>query len=59
MMIDHTTSRQDLEMVILENNSLYYQLDEKRFLKKLYTTEDLLAAVRSWIETGDECAACA
>jgi hypothetical protein len=59
MMIDHTTTREDLEMVILENDSLYYQLDEKRFLGKGYTTEELRIAVCGWIEAGDECAACA
>ena len=59
MLIDHTTSRQDLEMVILENDSLYYQLDEQRLLGKGYTTEQLRTAVLNWIEAGDECAACA
>jgi hypothetical protein len=59
MMIDHTTSRQALEAVILENDSLYKQLDEQRLLNKGYTTEELCTAVVSWIEAGDECAACA
>ena len=59
MIIDHTTSRQTLEAVILENDSLYTQLDEQRLLNKGYTTEELRTAVLGWIEAGDECAACA
>lgn len=57
MFINDATSRTDLEEVIVANDSLYRSLDEQRFLNEDYSDAELLSAVRSWIEAGDECAA--
>ena len=57
MFIDADTSRTDLEVAIITNDDLYRSLDEQRFLHGGYSTAELLEAVRSWIEAGDECAA--
>jgi hypothetical protein len=56
MFISENSSRKDLEAAILSENSLYYSLDEERFMSGGYSTEELYEAVMAWIEQGDECA---
>lgn len=53
MHIDETTSREDLEFAIIENDDLYRSLDEQRFLDGGYTTEELREAVTAWIAADD------
>jgi hypothetical protein len=57
MFISEDSSRTDLEAAILSENSLYYSLDEERFMSGRYSTAELYEAVMTWIEQGDECAA--
>jgi len=57
MFISEDSSRTDLEAAIFSENSLYYSLDEERFMGGGYSTEELYEAVMTWIEQGDECAA--
>ena len=47
-------SRIDLEMIILEEDELYYSLDEQMFLKGEYSTEELKNIIGEWIIAGDE-----
>lgn len=54
--IDETTSRTDLEEAIISEDGLYRSLDEGKFLNGAYTDDELRAAIRQWIEEGDECA---
>ena len=42
-------SREDLEMVILENDDIYRIFDEERFLSRTYTDEELKRIVHEWI----------
>ena len=57
MFIDTNTSREDLEMAIIDDRDLYYSLDETKFLNGDYSTAELLVAIQTWIEAGNECAA--
>jgi len=57
MFISEDSSRTDLETAILSENSLYYSLDEERFMSGGYSTKELYEAVMTWIEQGDECSA--
>jgi hypothetical protein len=57
MLISADSSRTDLEAAILSENSLYYSLDEERFMSGGYSTEELYEVVMEWIEQGDECSA--
>jgi hypothetical protein len=56
MFIDANTSREDLQVAIINEDALYRRFDEKRFLNDGYTTEELLASIQAWIAEGDECA---
>ena len=53
-MIDENTSRADLEIIILENDDLYEQMFGGDKLNNNYTVDELLTAVKDWIEAGDE-----
>ncbi len=55
--IDQNTSREDLQVAIINNADLYRSFDERRFLNDEYTNDELRAAITDWIEAGDECAA--
>lgn len=54
--IDQNTSREDLQIAILNNADLYRSFDERRFLNDEYTNEELHAVIAAWVEAGDECA---
>jgi hypothetical protein len=54
--IDENTTREELEMAILQHDELYASFDEVKLLDGGYTTEELLDATIAWIESGDECA---
>jgi hypothetical protein len=56
-LIDQTTSLEDLQVIILNEDALYRSLDEARFLSDGYSADELRETVVSWIEAGDECAA--
>ena len=48
-------SREDLEMIILENDDLYEMFDECKFLNKKYTLAELKKITSTWIYENDEC----
>ncbi len=54
MFISEDSSRTDLEAAILSENSLYYSLNEERFMGGGYSTEELYEAVMTWIEQNNE-----
>lgn len=53
-------NRADLEVAVLENDSLEASLDADRFYGRngasKYTDDELRAAISAWIADGDECA---
>lgn len=55
--IDETTSRDDLQGIILNEDALYALVDETKFLNDEYSDAELRSIIVSWIEAGDECAA--
>lgn len=54
--IDQNTSREDLQIAILNDRSLYAMVNEAKFLNDEYSNDELWAFIRKWIEEGDECA---
>ena len=48
-------SREDIEMVILENDGLYEIFNKERFVGGPYTDEELKKIVHEWILDNDEC----
>jgi hypothetical protein len=55
--INETTSREDLEVIIFNERSLYDMFDETKFLADGYSSDEMRAIITAWIEAGDECAA--
>lgn len=47
-------SRADMEVEILDNDSLYAKFDEARLMNSEYTDEEMRAVIQEWIEEGDE-----
>jgi hypothetical protein len=54
--IDQNTSREDLQIAILNERALYSMVNEAKFLNDEYSDDELLTIIRDWIEAGDECA---
>lgn len=54
LFIDHNTSRTDLEVAILSDNSLYAMVNEQKFLDAKYSDEELRDIITDWIEAGNE-----
>lgn len=54
--IDQNTSREDLQIAILNERALYAMVDEAKFLNDGYSSEELYEIIGAWVEAGDECA---
>ena len=54
--IDQNTSREDLQIAILNDRALYSMINEAKFLNDEYSNEELLNIIQGWVEAGDECA---
>jgi hypothetical protein len=55
MMIE-TMTRADLEVTILEEQSLYERFDETRLMASGYSDAEYREIISAWIQDGDECA---
>lgn len=54
--INEQTSREDLQVAILNERALYAMVNEAKFLNDEYSNEELRGFIQNWIEEGDECA---
>jgi len=47
-------TRSDMEVEVLDNDSLYAKFDEARLMSSKYTDEEMRDIIQKWIEEGDE-----